>query len=292
MRFARILALALCVIWVVTPSTDASAQAWTQPGGGYFVKFSGNYLFTTEEWSVDGNEQEIAADDPRITDGWFRDVSFFAYAEYGLSDHLTLVSSVPFKILTSKFTQDSGGGLPPRRVTLTNRGLGDIWISLRRSVSVEPFGLTVQGGVKIPLYGQPEQLGFLTVPPLGTGSVDAEIGAYLGKSLYPLNGYVSGGIAYRVRGGDVHDEIPFNVEAGYTLRRLFAKIRVDGARNTEKPGGSVIAGDEDYLKLSPTLAWSFTDRFVLAFEAFHTFWGRNTLAGTVYSLAVVFLPSP
>ena len=128
MRFARILGLALCAAWVVIPSTDACAQAWTQPDGGYFLKFSGNYLFTTEEWSVDGNEQEIAADDPRITDVWFRDVSFFAYAEYGLTDRLTLVSSVPVKILTSTFTQESGGGLPPRRVTLTNSGLGDIWI--------------------------------------------------------------------------------------------------------------------------------------------------------------------
>lgn len=290
MRFATIFTLTLCAFWVVTPTTEALAQAWTQPDGGYFVKFSGNYLFTSDEWSVDGEEQEIAADDPRITDVWFRDVSFYAYAEYGLTDRLTLVSSVPLKILTSTFTQNPGGGLPPRRVTLTNRGLGDMWISMRRAVTVQPFGLSIQGGVKIPLYGEPEQKGFLTVPPLGTGSADAEIGAYMGKSLYPLGGYVSGGIAYRFRGGDVHDEIPFNIEAGYTHRGLFAKIRLDGVRNTDRPGGSVIAGDEDYLKLSPTLAWSFTDRFVLAFEAFHTFWGRNTLTGTVYSLAVVFLP--
>ena len=152
MLFARLLGLALCAIWLATPSTDAWAQAWTQPDGGYFVKFSGNYLFTTEEWSVDGNEQEIAADDPRITDVWFRDVSFFAYAEYGLTDRLTLVSSIPFKILTSRFIQNSGGGLPPRQVTLTNRGFGDMWVSMRRSVSVQPVGLSVQGGVKIPLY--------------------------------------------------------------------------------------------------------------------------------------------
>jgi len=292
MPSARTLAVVLCVAWVATPSADLRAQAWAQTSGGYFAKFSGNYLFTTEEWNVDGNEQDIAADDPRITDAWFRDVSFFAYLEYGLTDRLTLVSSVPFKILTSEFTQNPGGGLPTRRVTLTNRGMGDLWISMRAPVSIQPFACTVQGGVKIPLYEQPEEKGFLTVPPLGTGSVDAEIGAYLGKSLYPLNAYVSGGIAYRFRGGDVHDEIPFNLEGGYTHRHLFAKVRLEGVRNTEKPGGSVIAGDEDYLKLSPTVSYSFTDRIVLAFEAFHTLSGRNTLSGTAYSLAVVFVPGP
>jgi hypothetical protein len=272
------------------PATDLRAQAWAQPDGGYFVKFAGNYLFTTNEWSVDGNEQDIAADDPRITDAWFRDVSFFAYLEYGLTDRLTLVSSVPFKILTSEFTQNPGGGLPTRRVRLTNQGLGDLWVSLRAPVSVKPFAAAFQGGVKIPLYEQPKDEGFLTVPPLGTGAADAEIGLYLGKSLYPLNAYVSGGIAYRFRGGDVHDEIPFNIEGGYTLGRLFAKVRLEGVRNTEKPGGSVIAGDENYLKLSPTISYSLTDHVVLAFEAFHILTGKNTLAGTTYSLAVVFLP--
>ena len=212
--------------------------------------------------------------------------------EYGLTNRFTLVSSVPVKLLTARFTQNPGGGLPSRGVTLTNRGLGDLWVSLRTPVMDKPFALAVQGGIKIPLYEDPVDEGVLTVPPLGTGAVDVEIGTYFGKSLYPLPAYVSGGIAYRFRGGDVHDEIPFNIEGGYTYGPLFVKLRLDGVQNTEEPGGSVIAGDEDYFKLSPTVSYSFADRLALVFEAFHVLWGKNTLSGTAYSLAVVLVPAP
>jgi hypothetical protein len=273
-------------------ATEGRAQAWGQPRAGYFAKASASYLFTREEFSVEGDKQEIAADDPRITNAWFRDLSFYGYLEYGLGDKFTLVSSVPVKILTSEFTQNPGGGLPSRRVRLNNSGLGDLWVSTRSPIRAEPFAFTLQGGIKIPLYEQPPDEGFLTVPPLGTGSVDAEIGMYFGKSLYPLPAYFSGGVAYRWRGGEVHDEIPFNIEGGYTYGRLFAKLRLDGVQNTEEPGGSVIAGDEDYLKLSPTIAYNITGRFTLAFEMFHTMRGKNTLAGTVYSLGVVMVNLP
>lgn len=290
MQAARILALIFALASASSVATDAVAQAWAQSRGGYFAKVSANYLFTREEFSVNGDKQPIAADDPRITDAWFRDVSFYGYLEYGLTDRFTLVSTVPVKLLTSDFTQNPGGGLPSRMVQLTNRGLGDLWVSLRTPVVGKPFAFAVQGGIKIPLYGEPPDEGTLTVPPLGTGSVDVELGTYFGKSLYPLPAYVSGGVAYRFRGGDVHDEIPFNIEAGYTFGPLFVKLRLDGVQNTEAPGGSVIAGDEDYLKLSPTVSYSLRDGFALVFEAFHALTGKNTLAGTAYSLGAVLVP--
>lgn len=292
MRVVRLVALTFLLTCPLVFVQEANAQAWGQPPGGYFLKFSGNYLFTREEYSITGDKQPIAADDLRISDAWFRDVSFYGYVEYGLHKRVTVVSSLPMKLLTSEFTQDPGGGLPTRRVRVSNNGAGDWWTWLRTPVVTRPIAIAFQSGVKIPLYSQPSEEGFLSVPPLGTGSVDAEVGVYFGLSLYPLSGYTSGGAAYRVRGGDVHDEIPFNIEAGYTFGPAFAKIRFDGVYNTEGVGGSVIAGDEDYLKLSPTVAYSFTDRFVMAFEAFHVIRGKNTIAGTAYSLGLVWLGGP
>ena len=292
MRIVRLLSLTFLVICTVVFAREASAQAWGQPPGAYFLKFSGNYLFTREEFSVTGDKQPIAADDVRISDAWFRDVSFYGYVEYGLHERATVVSSLPLKLLTSEFTQDPGGGLPTRRVRVSNSGAGDWWTWLRTPVVTRPLAVAFQSGIKIPLYSQPPNEGFLSVPPLGTGSVDAEVGVYLGLSLYPLSGYTSGGVAYRVRGGDVHDEIPFNIEAGYTFGPLFTKVRLDGVYNTEGVGGSVIAGDENYVKLSPTVAYSFSKHFVLGFEAFHVLAGKNTIAGTAYSLGLVWLGGP
>ncbi|UCG53039.1 MAG: hypothetical protein JSW58_05650 [Candidatus Latescibacterota bacterium] len=291
------------LLFVVASARDISAQAWVMPQGEYFFKLSGSYLSSTKEFNSEGERLEIYKEDASRIDASFRDITFTAYLEYGLTDDFTLVADIPFKILTSEETELAGPGTA-RKITRTNGGLGDLRVLVRAPILRRPFALSAQGGASVPMgYEQiPDNQG----PPLGTGEIDGEFHLHAGLSLHPIPAYLSGGAGYRLRGGELHDEILFNVEGGYTLGSLFVKFRFEGIKNTHNPpdvfGGTVvtpipggggainnvIVGDQDIYKFLPTLSFSLTDRLAVTGELFHTFDGKNTVAGTAYAVGLIF----
>ncbi|MDH3214692.1 MAG: hypothetical protein OEN01_00195 [Candidatus Krumholzibacteria bacterium] len=294
MRRVRILAVIIGLSLSPVLAGDTAAQAWTQARGDYYGKFFTSYLFATEELDFQGDRQEIFASRLSVTGAWFRDVSYTGYVEYGLTDRYTIVATAPLKILTTRETQIIGPGLPPVRVTRTLGGVADLWTSLRGQILLEPIALSAQAGVKIPLgYEENPVENGQPLPPLGTAHVDGEIHVYVGKSLYPLTGYISAGIGYRLRGGRLNDEVVYNVESGYTLGPVFLKLRLDGVENTKNPPdlssptNNAIVGDQDWLKLNPVSSYSLTERFSIGFELFHVLVGKNTLAQTTYALSAV-----
>jgi hypothetical protein len=298
-RWSRALAVAAVLAGVSEPR----AQAWLQPEDGYYFKVSSSLLLSNDEFNFRGDRQPIFAEDLSRTDTSFRDVSITGYLEYGITNHLTLVATVPFKILTSKDTRTLAGQ-PIRKATLTNGGLADILVSLRAPIVRGPLAVSLQGGIKLPLgyEKEPDNDG----PPLGTGELDAEIGLFAGQSLYPLPAYVSAGIGYRLRGGELHDEVSYSAEGGYTMGSVFVKLRFDGLQNvsdppdlaglvvmTPLPGGggvtpTVVVGDQDVFKISPAVSYLFNASLSLTAEAFHTIAGKNTVAGTSFSIGLVY----
>jgi hypothetical protein len=297
MRIFQVLTGVLAAIAIV--AGRAGAQAWVQPRDGYYFKVFASYLRTEEEFDFRGRRQDIFAQDTTRTDTSFRDVSFTAYLEYGVTERLTIVGSVPFKILTA-MERESLAGLPARDNTRTNGGLGDLSLAVRTPIVQGPSALAVQGGVKIPLgyEKKPDNGG----PPLGTGEVDFEIQVAGGRSLYPVPAYVSGGAGYRRRSGSAHDEIIYNVEAGYTAGQVSMKLRFDGLQSTVAPpdigaaqastalGGVniVIVGDQDIFKVSPGVVITLNDSAALSADLFHTLAGKDTVTGTTFSLGLVF----
>jgi hypothetical protein len=288
----------------ISLAADSLAGAWVKPQGGYYFKISTSYFETTEEYNFLGDQQEIFAENALTSNTSFRDFSITTYLEYGLFDALTLVGTVPFKILTSKESELLAPGFPSRRITRTNGGLGDLRVALRTPIIRRPVVLSVQGGVKIPLgyEKEPDNDG----PPLGTGDVDGELHILYGQSLYPVPAYIAASAGYRLRGGTLNDEWVYTAEAGYTLGPVFAKLSFDVLRNTEDPpdiagatvinplpggGGAVpeiIVGDQDVSKISPSLSYAVSGSLSLTAEAFHVLGGKNTVAGTTFSLGLVY----
>lgn len=279
---------------------NAGAQAWLQKPGEYFFKLTGSYFYTTEEFNSNGDLQEINAEDELRTDSSFREVAFTAYVEYGLTEHFTLVANVPFKVLTTEEVEQMTSGFRSTKVARTNGGLGDLKLYIRMPIVQRSFAMSVQPGLKIPLgYEQnPDNNG----PALGSGEIDGEINLVAGMSLYPLPAYLSAAGGYRIRGGDLHDEILIGAEGGATFGRLFVKLRFEGTMNEASPpdvfgetivtpiaggGGGineVLFGDQDVYKILPTISYSFGETFEATAEAYHTFAGKNTLAGTTYAV--------
>jgi len=282
----------------------AIAGAWPRKKGGIFFKLSSSYLFTTQEFNHNGDKLDIFQERIIYEDTSFRDFGVTGYLEYGLFEKLTLISNLPFKILTSKRTELIGGGALLRIATLHTLGFSDWSVQGRYSLLNGEVALSPQGGFKLPLgyEAQPEDDG----APLGSGRIDMELNLLLGKSFYPLPAYFTGGIGYNIRTGPLNDQILFTTEFGYTFGRFLVKTTVDGLISTVAPpdivgqpvvsplpggGGAlpnIIVGDQDLFKVSPSVIYDFAKNFSVQGEILHIFAGKNTVAGTIYSLGLIF----
>jgi hypothetical protein len=281
--------IAACAFAAAVPG-GAAAGAWPQRPGASYFKIAGAYLYSEHEYDSQGEKVDILASEPFTTDTGYRDVSFTAYLEHGIDARLTLVGSLPFKILTSTRTETTGFADLSRAVEVTNGGLSDLSLGLRYPLQIEPFPVSVQGNVKVPLRydAQPENGG----PPLGSGALDLDLNLLAGASLWPVPGYVGASVGYRLRGGDLADEIVFNVEAGAGWERFAARVTLDGTYSTTRPeplteSATTTVSNQDLLKLLPAIEFNLGAGTAIVSEAYHVLAGRNTVAGTTWALGLV-----
>ena len=270
------------------------AGAWTQPQGGFYSKLTGLSFSSLAYLDTDG-ERKDRATAPREE---LSDRGLSAYLEYGLLDRLTLVASLPYKRL--EFTNPREARYFPaldstivrQHPDQSSSGLADLDLRLRWRLLADPAVVSLAAGGKFPLgYEVPTELPESYVP-LGTGETDAEVRLLVGRSLYPVAGYVTGTLGYRLRGGEYGNELFHGLEAGYSFDRLLVKGAVEGIQTlgdcgaTGETGGLV--GDQNHLKLSPGLIWALSDRLEISADLFHIAAGCNTAAGTTYALGLAF----
>jgi hypothetical protein len=280
-----------------------AAGAWGQKEGSYFLKVGSSYFSTTEEFNHLGDRLQILEEQTAFEDASFRDTNLNLYLEYGLTSNATFVGTLPFKGLRSEREVLFGGGIESNREVVNTVGFGDITLSVRRKLLSDPLALSVQAGVKLPLgYARrPANDG----PPLGSAKPDGEIHLLAGRSLWPLPSYVTGSAGFRRRGGSLHDELVYGMEAGYTVGPVLVKIALDGVRNrstppdiagqtvvTPLPGGggvlpNLVVGDQHITKLNPGIIYSLSPGRAVQAELLHVLAGTNTLSGTVFSVGLI-----
>ena len=296
------------VLLILMGSGDSVRSGpWVQGKRAYYLKLSSSYLSTTREFNYRGARMDLFEEHAGFTDGSFLDFNLTTYLEYGLGDRVTVVSNLQYKALRSSRTGLIGGGVVRFREIVHTNGFADLGLSLRYALLVSPLALSLQGGAKMPLgYDRsPSNDG----PPLGTGEVDGELLVMAGKSLYPLPLYLSAALGYRSRGGRLHDEILYAVEAGYTAGRLHFKMGLDGVENrsappdiygrtvvTPLPGGGgvlpdLVVGDQHFAKVNPALICTLKPGLLLQADVFHVLAGKNTLSGTAFALGFVLVRS-
>jgi hypothetical protein len=87
----------LLLLFSITLGASAGAQqAWTRAKGGYYVQIGGSYLQANS--LLNGTSKPIPLN-REVTD-----ITLQAYAEYGLTQKITLSAQVPFKLLSVKNT--------------------------------------------------------------------------------------------------------------------------------------------------------------------------------------------
>ncbi|MCE2448740.1 MAG: hypothetical protein J4F35_10245 [Candidatus Latescibacteria bacterium] len=241
------------------------------------------------------------------------DESMSAYLEYGLRERLTLVATLPYKRLVYKNTEVKVFKSDLLDTTITrihpdeiNSGLADLELRLRWRLLRNPAVVSLALGGKFPLGYDIDQdsIGSLSAGGLGLGPspVDGVAGAdnkvrdidmrlLVGKSLYPLPGYLTSTVGYRQRGGAFSDEFFYGFEAGVTYKRLLVKGAVEGMRTMGDCGAmgqGGLVGDQDILKLAPGLIWSLSKNLEVGVDLFHIAAGCNTAAGTTYAVGLAF----
>lgn len=270
----------------------AHSRAWNQKTGHYYAKISAGYLHTDSELDYRGTEVGLQSGSEFSTIQSFSSTTIEGYLEYGVSDRLTLVGKLPFKILAQDRVETNETIDIMTDVETVNGGLGDLTVGARTPLKTRSFPIAVEANIKLPLaYQKVTDNGG---PALGSGEVDIDGSLLVGFSLYPFPGYVEAGAGYRVRGGSLNDQYLFAVETGARWRRWFAKVTLDGVYSVEDPeplttsstGGVV---NQDVLKILPGVSFSISDTSALSLDVFHVLDGKNSVTGTTYSFGLILL---
>lgn len=283
-------ALPASFLLVALLQTAAYGGAWVQKKHGYFFKLTGSYLYTTEEYDSEGNIQGIREGEPGISNTSYKEISVTGYLEYGVTQRLTVVANLPFNVVTSRRTELASPQVPRRDIEVVTGGLSDLTLSGRFLLLGKSTPFSIQAGVKFPM-------GYEAMPPdggapLGSGKVDIEGWLLTGTGIWKIRTYVTGQIGYRIRGGSgIADEYLFQVEGGFTPGNWLAKATLEGVYSESSPGdqesSTIAITNQDVLKVIPTIAYRIHHRFAVVAELIHILEGKNTIAGTTYSVGIL-----
>lgn len=190
-------------------------SAWTQPKGHSYNQLTFSYYSTDKKFTtIEHEEGEVPGEVGAITNpngsnhqepqAKFTSHKVTYYGEFGITDKLTVFTSVPIDWQTSddtiKYAERSGPS-----------GVGDINVGLRHSLVGNLFNtgmlMSVQGEVKIPEaydYGYP-----LSHLSLGDGQYDATIALLFGKGFNKGYGWANIGYKFRFE-NDEFDPMTFD----------------------------------------------------------------------------------
>lgn len=273
------LVLAISISMVLLNTTTLFAGAWTMEKGKSYHRLAANYYLSEDEYDHNGNSRSMA------WDGEFTDFNLSYYAEYGVTDKLTVLTSLYYKVIEKEdnyFEYDT-------------YGMGDMDLGLRLLLHSGDIGVfSVQGLLKIPeFYDEDDDL------PLGNGQYDYEFRFMYGRSLWPwIPGYMNLEAAYRFRAEDPADEFRYLVEAGSDLgKNFYFRAKLDaiigignGNDGTDAFGNPTNTLEYDLAKIDMTIGYQMTRRFGIELGYAPAVWGESTAKGETWTLAITFQP--
>ena len=270
-------AAVLCCVAVMMAFPEAvMAGAWTQAKDGAYVRFAGNFYYADESFNSDGDLVDFG------NDGSFMSGDLNAYSEYGLTETITLITSLYYKYL--KY-DDSG-------MAIESYGAGDIDLGLKYKWYDGKAGvMALQSIVKIPAYDEDDTL------PLGNGQVDLDLRLLWGRSLYPaIPGYFNLEAGYRLRFEEPSDEFRYLVELGIDVtKKMYVRAKLDGIVSMENADDNATSGSNpsivpefDLGKLDAVVGYKLGKAWSVEIGAGQDIYGTNTAAGTRGTLAVAY----
>ncbi|MBU0991118.1 MAG: hypothetical protein KJ737_01385 [Proteobacteria bacterium] len=264
------------MLFFITPNS-CLAGAWTRKSGETYLQFTLNTYCADAHFDEDGNRRDFSSD------GHFTDVNANTYMEYGLSDRLTVLTSLSYKYLQYE----------DEAIETKTYGFPDIDLGTKYKLSDTKMGIfSIQGMVKIPeTYDEDDTL------PLGNGQYDLEVRLLYGISLYPkIPGYVNLEAGYRWRLDTPSDECRYLAEFGLDFSpRIYGRLKIDGILSMENSDRSSdngntpnVKNESDLGKLDLAIGYKLPAGYAIELGVRPEIYGKNTSAGTNVSLAIAF----
>lgn len=296
-------------------------SAWTQAKGHAYNQLSFSYYLSEKKYStLSGGLRSISQ--PK-----FEDYKLTYYGEYGVTNSLTVFTSIPYVRIKSEDVKKETGDYGPN-------GVGDIDLGARYKLSDNIGGtgilMSVQGTVKIPEAYEFRDPAEFEVPvefqALGSGQYDAQLSLLFGKGFAKGYVVVNTGYRYRFENHDYDhfkpsDQLKIRVDGGYSVHpKVSLRGSIDWTKsvgnasvsrelviNNDKFGGaSKVDGEEniikdalslesDILTLGAAVAYSFAQKWqtVISYttdiKGFGDFGTRDSGKGEAYSIALVYL---
>lgn len=197
-------------------ASNLFAGAWTQPQNNFYFKVS---MASSKAKKQFTNKGKTATLEQENTPYENRELGFSAYLEYGVTNWLTGVVSLPHKSIESN----------TKSFIRENKGSGDLTLGARIGFNPlfnlnSPIVTAAQINFKIPTGYDNEN-----VPSIGSGQKDIDLKFMAGTSFYPIPAYFTGDIGFRYRADYPANEIPYYAELGYTFKnRILVRGFIDG----------------------------------------------------------------
>lgn len=276
---------------------SAFAGAWTLKKGDLRVKQSVFYQKTDERYYSRITPCPLDEDCSNFTggerikfdfEGESKSTAIYLDLTYGLLNNLELNAQIPyFDIMFTNL------GNPDRPA---NTGIGDIRFGAKYKFLQNPVVAALKINAKAPT-------GFFNkdaeAVPIGDGQWDLEFVGQLGKSLWPLPGYLNVDAGYRIRFApdpktttrEPGNEFFFRAEAGFDiLKPLLVKVAVNGLYGERFiiDGFEFSDSQREILLIEPGLYWHPNSRIALEASINFSLSGKNYTAGQIYSFGASY----
>ena len=272
--------LLILFIFILSPAVIAGG-GWTQEKNNGYFKLSQFAIISDRYYTPSGEIIDIT------TTAIYNSS---IYAEYGLTDRLTVILNFPFfSRATLNRKETPSGELIERGDFLNSVGDTDLTFKyglLRNSDIVLSVSLTF--GIPFGESGG----GRTQLLQTGDGEFNQMIILEASRSFYPSPFYVSSLFGFNNRTKGFSDEIRYGLEAGYTPGKFYGLLRFYGVKPIKKenseflPLNGIFNNNVEYLSVTPEIGYRITDKIGVSASVGGAFYSKNILADPSVTLGL------
>ena len=278
------------ILFLFFSFTIFAGGGWPQPKGkGYFKAYSW--------WIIaDQHYTDSGLIDPNITSGIFNNG---IYAEYGLTNRLTLITNVPIfsrSFINNLRSNTTGELLSPGDAI---NSIGDIDLGIKFGITKPGSKVAVAGTINLGLPTGKEVGGIGNNLQTGDGEfnqylqLDAGTSFSLGKMPFYTNVY--GGINNRTNGFSDEFRYGFEIGAGLFDQKLWLTGRINGIESFQNGSTaqevnttSIFANNTEYTSFGLETSYYVTNSVGISASIASAFQGKIIYAAPSYSVGVFY----
>ena len=278
----KYLVMLFSIIFIFLFSKSLTAGAWTQQKGKGYFQIGSQILRANQFYEPGGNKIDITT---------LGDYTVTFYGEYGITNDLTVIGSIPFfRRITLNRVEGINSGAELFGGDSKN-GISDFDIGLKYGIA--KFGSTVLSvslSIGIPVGDTEQKNGLYT----GDGEWNQQLAVGIGHSFSgPF--YFSADVGFNNRVEGYSDEVRYNLELGYSWQKFIFIMKANGVETLRNGvdavlggAGGLFANNQQYLVFGPEIVYSFNESLGVNAGAVTATRAENVVSGIAYRVGVFF----